>query len=131
MSYATRADLGTLYGLDEVEARESMLEPGAAARALADASAEIDSYLAGRYSTPLAPVPARLVKLCCAIARYSLLGDAATETARRDYEDAIAWLRDVQAGRAQVEGIATVPGGSPAEVAAVVGRDRIFHGGFR
>lgn len=130
MSYATASDLAALYGQDEIDQRASMLPLGAVDRALADASAEVDSYLAGRYAVPLASPTARLIELAAAIARYKLLGDAATERARNDYLDARAWLKDVQAGRAQVEGLSTLPSAGQADSVATASRTRIFNGGL-
>lgn len=131
MPYATRQDLTDRYGEDEIAQRESVLPAGAVDRALADADAEIDSYLGGRYTVPLATVPGNVTRLAAAIARYVLLGDAAGELARKAYEDARAWLRDVQAGRAQVEGASALSGAEPAAtVDYVVGRDKAFGGGI-
>jgi predicted phage terminase large subunit-like protein len=48
-------------------------------QALADAAAEIDSYLAARFAVPVAPVPGVLIRLACDIAIYRLF-----ETARED-----------------------------------------------
>ena len=79
MSYATATDLAALYGQDEIDQRASMLPAGAVDRALADAAAEVDSYLAGRYAVPLPQPTPRIVELSAAMARYKLLGDAATE----------------------------------------------------
>lgn len=99
MSYATRQDLEDRYGATELAQRETMLPNGAVERALADADAVIDGYLAGRYAVPLTPVPDNLPRVACQLARYGLLGAAADERARHDYEDAVAWLKDVAAGR--------------------------------
>lgn len=131
MPYATRADLQDRYGLDEIGQRESMLPPGALDLALADADAEIDGYLAGRYAVPVTPAPAALVKMAAAIARYNLLGDSATERARNDYQDARALLRDIQAGRAQLDtAIAPASAESGGTVTVVNGRDKAFGGGL-
>lgn len=130
MSYATRTQLEERYGADELAQRESLLTPGAVERALADADAEIDSYLASRYAVPVAPVPAILTRLCCAIGRYHLLGDAATEVARKAYEDARAFLREVQAGRAQLEGVGTL-GSSGSGCVQQASSDRLFSREFR
>lgn len=126
MSYATRTDLEERYGATELTQRESMLAAGAVARALADADAEIDAYLAGRYSTPLSPVPSAIPRLACAIARYNLAGDTATERARKDYEDARAFLRDVQAGRALLDGATQFSAASPAATVSATSSDRVF-----
>lgn len=118
MTYATRTDLIAAYGADEVAQRESMLPAGATDRALADADAMIDGYVSGRYQVPLAPQPANILRIACSIARYYLLGDATTEGARNDYEDAIAWLKDVQSGRVVLVSAAVsanpATGGMPA-----------------
>ena len=126
MTYATRTDLAERYGSDELAQRESTLPPGAVDRALVDAAAEIYSYMAGRYNVPFSPVPDAIPKLACAIARYALLGEAATERSRKDYEDARAFLRDVQAGRARLEGAAPLAAASPAATVAIITGDRIF-----
>lgn len=132
MTYATRTALVDRYGEDEIAQRESVLPAGAVDQALADADAEIDSYLSGRYSVPVDPAPARLAMIAAAIARYYLLGDAAGEVARKGYEDARAWLREVQAGRAQVDGASALSGAAPsATVDYVTGRDKAFSGGIQ
>lgn len=131
MPYATRQNLIDRYGLDEIEQRESALPAGAVDGALADAAAEIDSYCARRYAVPLSPAPSNIVRIACSIARYNLLGEAATERARADYEDARAFLRDVQAGKALLDGAAALPSAAPAAtVEIVVGRDKAFGGGM-
>lgn len=130
MTYASRPDLEERYGAEELAQRESMLTAGAVDRALADADAEIDSYVAGRYAVPLAPVPADIPRIACAIARYHLLGDAAGENARKGYEDARAWLRDVQAGRARLADAAPLADSAASATVEIVARDRIFNGGL-
>jgi phage gp36-like protein len=116
MTYATRQDLEKHYGVDEVEQRESALPAGAVDGALADADALIDGYLAGRYSLPLSAIPANLPQTAAALARYTLLGEAATDRARNDYKDAIAWLKDVQAGRVLLQSAASEPGNGPEAI---------------
>ena len=131
--YASRQDLTDRYGEAEIAQRESALPAGAVDRALADADAEIDSYLAGRYVVPLAVVPSNILRIAAAIARARLMGDAVSETARRDYEDARAWLRDVQAGRALIEGAAVqTAAATPAGTVSLTnGRDKAFAGGMQ
>lgn len=132
MTYATRADLEDRFGPDEIGQRESMLPVGAVDRALADADAEIDGYLAGRYAVPMLPVPAHVLRVAVVIARYNLLGDAASERARNDYQDARTWLRDVQSGRVRLEGAATAGAtAQQATITVVTGRDKAFAGGVQ
>lgn len=123
--YATRADIEARYAEDLVQ-RELVLPVFGVDNALADASAEIDSYLGTLFALPITPVPANLVRIACAIARYRLLGDAVTETARRDYEDARAFLRDVAAGRAKLEGAETLASAATAGRVTLVSEDRVF-----
>jgi phage gp36-like protein len=132
MPYAIRTDLEERYGADELTQRESVLPAGAVARALADADVEIDSYLATRYSAPLSPVPDNVTRIAAAIARYRILGDAVTELARKEYEDARGWLKEVAAGRAQINGATPLAAAAPsATVDYVVGRDKAFTGGIQ
>lgn len=67
-------------------------------QALTDASAEINSYLAGRYQLPLTTVPEALPRVCCDLARYFLAGQNAPDHITQRYRDAIAWLRSVNKG---------------------------------
>ena len=70
-------------------------------QAIADASAEIDGYLGGRFALPLSDPPAVLNRIATDIAMYRLqslrpLHDLAD--ARKRYDDAIAMLSKVAAG---------------------------------
>jgi len=70
-------------------------------QALADASAEIDGYIEGRFALPLTDPPAVLNRLTTDIAMYRLqslrpLHDL--EDARQRYEDAVSMLSKVAAG---------------------------------
>lgn len=126
MTYVTRHDLEQRFGADEIAQREEALQPGAVDKALAAADALIDGYLVGRYTLPLASVPVTLPQFAEVIARYTLLGEAATERARTDYQDALAWLKDVQAGRVLLQQAAPVPGAEPAMVAMVASSPALF-----
>ena len=112
-AYATRVDLAERFGEDEISQREQALASGAVDLSLVQASGLIDGYISGRYSVPLTPVPDMLQQIACVIARYNLLGEAATERARNDYKDALAWLKDVQAAKVTLVGAATLPGNAP------------------
>lgn len=132
MTYATRQDLIDFAGADEVEQREAALGVNAVDKALAAADAQIDSYLCGRYQVPV-PVSDNITRVARQIARYNLLGSSDDDRARRDYEDAIAWLKDVQAGRASlVNAPAQAPGATQSDTATLVsGRPPVFRGGIR
>ncbi|MFZ6644423.1 gp436 family protein [Undibacterium sp. TJN25] len=126
MTYATRPDLEKRYSADEIAQRESALEAGAVDSALEDADALIDGYLAGRYSLPMTTVPDILVQTACALARYGLLGEAATDRARNDQRDALAWLKDVQAGRVLLQAAVTVPGNAPEAIVMLTAQRPVF-----
>lgn len=104
MAYASRADLELRFGFAEVaqladpygtgQADDDVLGP-----ALADADAEIDAYLVGRYSLPLTAVPSNLVRIACDIARYRLWKHQASEEVRHRYADAVRYLERVASGQ--------------------------------
>jgi phage gp36-like protein len=123
MAYATLSDLETRYGSDPIwqladRDDDGTLDAGVVESALADATHEINGYLAVRNSLPLATVPEMLVRLCADIARYRLWGDRATENIRQGYEDARDALRQLASGAAKLL-IAEEP--APAQVAATPG----------
>ncbi|EFL88293.1 gp436 family protein [Ahrensia sp. R2A130] len=121
MAYATRDDLITLHGYPALEAvarREGPdVDNAAIERALEDASAELDGYLAVRYDIDglilLVPTPPALRNATVEIAFYRLANSAMslTEDIRQRYEDAIRWVKDVATGRATIPS-ATLSNGS-------------------
>lgn len=70
--------------------------------ALLTATSVADSYLGRVVTVPLTTVPALLNTHVCNIARYQLYGDQPTDEVRRRFDDAITWLKDVAAGRADL-----------------------------
>ena len=83
--------------------------------ALEDASSEIDGYVGKVYALPLASPPPVLKRIAVDIAVYrlmSLLPKESVEDARRRYEDAIKWLKDLVDGLVELEGIADISGGN-------------------
>lgn len=119
MGYATQQDLVDRFGeteLAQLTDRDTaaFVDAAVLSRALADADAEIDGYLAARFTLPLTVVPPILVRLAADIARFRLYDDRATEQVRTRYEDAVRLLREVAAGRFVVDG--ATPLGSTAAV---------------
>lgn len=105
--YATAQELETRLGGEEAlviladRDGDGVADAELVERALADATAEIDSYLAGRYTLPLPTVPAVLVRLACDMAVYRITseyGAGLTEERRQRYEDAVAWLKRAASG---------------------------------
>lgn len=113
MGYATQADLVARFGeveISQVADTDGSGEIDAAliTRALADADAEIDAALAGRYQLPLATVPPLLVRIACDLARFALYTDAVTEIVAQRRAAAVKLLADLAAGRSTL-GLATPP----------------------
>lgn len=111
MTYALQADLVTAFGEDElIQLTDRATPPAGAidatvlARALDAADGEIDSYLASRYSIPLATTPNILRDCAADIARYRLHDRGAPEIVEANYKARIAWLRDVAKGTASLGG---------------------------
>ena len=111
MTYATQADMQTALGDDELIQLTDRADPPVGAidaavltRAMEAADGEIDSYVAsnGRYSLPLASVPAILRDCAVDIARYRLHDRGVPDRVKDAYKDRIAWLRDVAAGKASL-----------------------------
>lgn len=128
MSYAIRQDLIDRFGQQELlqlldRDGDGIEDSGLLTRVLADADAEIDSYLSGRYTLPLSPVPARLPALACDIARYRLYATQATDEVRNRYQDAIKFLTLVAKGEVELgTNTPVATGGSPKSDAP----DRVF-----
>lgn len=111
MAYATQTTLEQQFGADEVLRSGDRDNDGSidvvdgenvVTKACSLAQGIVDGYLGVKYEVPVDPVPEVVVNHTGAIALY-LLSDGAdtlTEEKRRRYEDAIAWLKDVAAGKA-------------------------------
>ena len=79
MRYCTLQDMIDTYGearLAELSDRVNMpattVDAAIVDRAIADAEAEINMYLAGRHNLPLASVPVMLTRIACDLAWYNL-----------------------------------------------------------
>lgn len=123
MTYATQADLVDRFGEQELQqltdrTNGAVIDTVVLGRALADADAEIDSYLATRYTLPLASTPVVLTRLACDMTRYRLYDDAVSETVRVRYQDAVSLLKRMSSGDVLLVGMAEV---------AVAGADTAYH----
>jgi phage gp36-like protein len=132
MTYATQQDLVDRFGNDELlqltdRTNSGQIDTVAVSRALADADAEINGYLAGRYALPFASAPAILVRLACDIARYQLYGDRVIDPVKQRYQDAQKLMQNLSSGAVQL-GVAT---GQAAPVSdagvAFVSPGRVFN----
>jgi phage gp36-like protein len=108
-AYCTPQDLIDRFGQNEVaQLAPSLLgqvDTARVQRACDDAGDMVDGYLRPRHTLPLSAVPRLLVKLSAAIARFELHlgGDRQpTDQVRQDRDQAIAFLKDVAAGKADL-----------------------------
>lgn len=88
-------DLGEVK-LAEVSSRNGTdaMDSGVIERALAEASAFVDGYLAGRYTLPLKSVPLQVKAWTRAVALHALYPNGPTEAVRTGFEDTISQMRD-------------------------------------
>lgn len=120
MSYCTQADLVGRFGEAElIQLTTGDQDPGAVidsavvALAIQDADAEIDGYLARRYTLPLTESAANLTRIACDIARYRLYENEPTKTVIDRYKLALEYLRDVASGKVNV---GPGPGPGPIDI---------------
>lgn len=106
MGYATQQDIIERYGQDQLlvladRDGDGEVDTDVVDRALADADAEIDGYLASRYTLPLATESKLLVRLAVDVAVYHLCDDDAmvTDQRRQRYEDAVSQLKRLASGQ--------------------------------
>lgn len=136
MSYASAQDMINRYPnrdlvqLTNEDPTATTINDTPITQALADASAEIDGYLEGRFSLPLTDPPAVLNRLTTDIAMYrmqSLRPLHDLEDARQRYEDAVAMLAKVAAGDLTL-GLSADNQEPPlaGSVETVQGPDRVF-----
>lgn len=120
MAYAVQTDIVDAYGLDLLSAvadRDGEIDTVAVERALVSATAIIDAHVGTRYPTPLSVVPDLVRDLCVDIAVYKIatIGNGLNEEKRTRYEDALALLKRISAGQANLDipsPAAIVPTGS-------------------
>ncbi|WP_429885376.1 gp436 family protein [Geoalkalibacter halelectricus] len=101
------------------------------AAAMADAAAEIDMYLAGRYTLPLSSVPLTLTRLACILTRDVLAtgSDVSDERWSKQADDARKLLREIAGGKvslgvdALAQGAASGDGAQMESAGRIWGRD--------
>lgn len=138
MPYNTRQNMIDRYGEEELiqltdRAGNGVIDDAVLDQAIADANAEIDGYLGGRYQLPLAVTPPILTVYACDITRYRLYDDAATEQVEKRYQDALKFLRLAAGGKVQIGPAADGSKPAPAGGAQMESDGRIFgrdKGGF-
>jgi phage gp36-like protein len=126
MPYASEQDLADIYGIDRLNALADITADGVRdaakiARALETASDTIDGYISGRYALPLTKPSGVLRDCCVSIAVYRMASDATLLTldVRARFDDAIKFLRDVAAGKANLGGMPSTSAAASTAAAPV------------
>lgn len=134
MTYAVKQDLIERYGAQDIlqltdHSHTDSIDDDVVSRALADADAEINGYLAARYTLPLTDTPPLVKRLACEIAYYLLFRALPTELAADRYTKAVAVLKGLSNGTVSL-GLNSTGTGEPGTEAAVehAGPERIFTG---
>lgn len=108
MAYASLSDMISAFGEEEILMLADRDEDGAAdsdviASVQARASSLIDSYFSGRYSVPIAVVPAVVAGMAADIQRYFLYDNEAPDRVKELFDIAVLWLRDVASGKVTLQ----------------------------
>ena len=105
MPYVTLAQLTARFGeamlvalTDRGEFATGTVDTSVVDRALADADAMIDGYVARRYALPVATTQPLLVTIAGALTIYNLHTSEPDPKIEADYKAAIAMLRDISSG---------------------------------
>lgn len=103
MSYATQQNMIDRFGQQELaeltdRTNGAVIDATVLGQALTDADAEINGYLASRYTLPLVSVPPILTKFAADIARYQLYDTRASEQVKARYDDAIKFMKSLASG---------------------------------
>lgn len=132
MTYALQADMVDRFGSTEIaqltdRTNGTVIDATVLGRALADADAEIDSYMAARYQLPLVSAPTALVRVAADIARYRLYDDRVTDAVRSRYQDAVAYLKQISLGNVVIDGVTALTPAATAMAVKAKSADKVFN----
>lgn len=133
MAYTTLQELTDRYGAallvsltDRGEVATGQIDQDVVDRAVADADAEIDGYLKGRYRLPLVDTPPLVASLSRKITIWNLHTFDAPEKIEKDYKGACAKLKDIASGLAVLDVAGIEPKSSGSSGVQVTDRERPF-----
>jgi phage gp36-like protein len=134
MTYATLAQLIDRVGepmlidlTDREEVAVGAVVVAVIDRALADADALIDGYLAARYQLPLAVTPALITDVAQAVALWKLHVTTPEDKIKLDYDAALKTLREIAQGLIRLpDAQGLEPASSGASGVIVTDRERPF-----
>lgn len=125
MPYATKQNMIDRFGeqllielTDRVTPLTNAIVDSVLNAALDEASALIDSYVSRRYDLPFSSAPLVLRSTCETIAFYKLHRGRHAEETRKEYEDALDFLRQLSTGTAILDVGGTEPVSAPAQAIA-------------
>lgn len=131
MAYCTLDQLTDRYGeatlvslTDRAEIPTGTVDTDVIDRAVADAAAQIDGYLAGRYALPLADTPPLVTDLALIITFWKLHLYDPPQKVKDDYAGAIQMLRDISKGVVTLDVAGVEPEGSGSGGVKITDRDR-------
>lgn len=113
MGYIVRSDLDARYGTREITELLDTDNNGSEDTErldgiIEDASALVDSYVAGAYTVPLAPCPTVILAIVSDVVRFKLWDDRAPDEVRKRYDDALKQLRDIATGLMKLPGLSNI-----------------------
>lgn len=128
--YASQPDITDAHGengLYAVTDNDGVIDVVKIEKALARASAKINSYIGVRFTLPLPLVPDELKSACVDMAVYYMsdTADVLTEIIENRHNAAMGWIKDVAAGRASL-GLPTPSGKASARPVILTGTERLF-----
>ena len=134
MTYATLAQLIDRVGepmlidlTDRGEVATGAIVAAVVERALVDADALIDGYLAARYQLPLSVTPALITDVAQAVALWKLHVTTPEDKIKLDYEAALKTLREIGQGLIRLpDAQGLEPASSGASGVIVTDRERPF-----
>ncbi|MCK5295969.1 MAG: DUF1320 domain-containing protein [Alphaproteobacteria bacterium] len=130
MAYASQQNMIDRFGNEEII---SITNPEGESigtdrlnRALSDADARIDGYLAARYALPLEITPTLLEGVACDLSRYFLYDEAPSEIVVERYKNAVSTLKDISTGKIKLPDAAGDEPSQSSEVVMADHPDRMF-----
>lgn len=108
MAYATVADIALsekqLVELTD-DTKSGAVDANILAGVIGRADEKINDYLRSRYHVPFTTPPASIVRTSAMLTKYFLFErrGLAKEPQRREYDDAMAYLKDLATGRAVID----------------------------
>lgn len=133
--YCTQTQLVDRYGTkmltdltDRAVPRSGAIDAAVVTRAITDAGAEIDGYLATRYALPLSSVPQTITDIAQRITIYKLHVVNVSQKIADDYKLALASLSNISKGVIKLDVAGTEPAASTANSVFVQqGGTRLTH----